>query len=125
MRSSAATRDSTSSWSNVKPGLLLRQVDQDDIGVLARAVEDDMFAVRRDVEAAQVSLVAEMCDLSPLAGAEIDPPEIKRFWDWPVDEMPLIEEAITAGADPQLFLRPGCSDREREIVLLAISSHGL
>ena len=47
---STATRDSTSSSSGGRPPLLLRQVDQDDIGVLSRTVEHEVFPVRRDVE---------------------------------------------------------------------------
>src|SRR4029078_10655934 len=82
----------------------------------------DMVAGRRDVEAAQVSFVGELCDLPSIAGDEIDQPEIQRLWDWPVHEMPLVEETIAPRADPQpsSFFLNG-----REIVLLAVSSDGL
>ena len=59
--------------------LLLRPVDQDDVGVLLRAVEHDVFSVRRDVEAAQASLVGQLCELSLLAGDEIEQPEVRRL----------------------------------------------
>jgi len=46
--------------------LLLRPVDQDDIGVLLRTVEHNVFSVRRNVEAAQAALVRQLCELSLL-----------------------------------------------------------
>lgn len=67
-----------------RPTLLLRQVDQDDIGILKCPIEDNVFPVRRDVEAAQRSLVAEMCDLASLALGEIKQPEVARLRDRPV-----------------------------------------
>ena len=105
--------------------LLPRQVDQDDVGVLPEAVEHDVFPVRRDVEPSQVSLVAETCDLTSLARDEIEQPEVQRFRSWPVHEMRLVQEAIAAGADPQVFPCPGLAGHEWEIVLRAIESHGL
>ena len=44
--------------------LLRRQVDQDDVGVLARAVEDEVVPVRRDVERIQVAAIAEVRELA-------------------------------------------------------------
>ncbi len=88
-------------------------------------VEDDVLSVRRDVEPSQAALVAETCDLPSLALDEIEQPEVQRFRVWPVHEMRLVQEAIAARADPQVFPRPGLADHEREIVLRAIEPHGL
>ena len=41
------------------PLVLFRQIDQDDVRVLPRAVEHDVFPVRRDVERPQGALIAE------------------------------------------------------------------
>ncbi len=84
--------------------LLLRPVDQDDVGVLLRPVEHNVFSVRRDVEAAQAALVRQLCELSLLAGDEIEPPDVQRLRVFPKDEMRFVQEAIAVGADPKIPL---------------------
>ena len=60
--------------------LFFLPLDQDDVAILANAVEDDVCSVRSDVETAQASFVAETGELAPLAADEIEQPEISRFW---------------------------------------------
>ncbi len=55
------------------------QVDQDDVGVLARAVEDQVLAVRRDVERIQEAAIAEVRELAGRVRGEIEQPEVLGF----------------------------------------------
>ena len=56
----------------------VRQVDEDDIRILARAVEDDLLAVGRDVEGQERAVIVEAGELTDRSGGEIQPPEIQR-----------------------------------------------
>jgi hypothetical protein len=72
-----------------------------------------MFSARRDVEAAQASLVRQLGELSLPAGDEIEQPEVRRLGVFPEDEMRLVQGTVAAGADSQGFPRPGLPDSAR------------
>ena len=55
---------------------LFRQIDQHDVRVLARSVEDDLFPVGRDVERPQDAVIAEAGERTGLLRGEIEQPEI-------------------------------------------------
>src|ERR1051326_8814271 len=54
----------------------LRQVNEDDIRVLAQSVEDDPFAVGCDVKCAHGRGIGEMGKLTALPGGQIQNPEV-------------------------------------------------
>src|SRR5262249_28395647 len=53
-----------------------RQVDQDDIGILTVAVEEDRLAVRRDVEALHPKLGPEVRQLAQATRRHVEKPEV-------------------------------------------------
>ena len=58
--------------------LLPRQLEQHDVRVLARTIEDDELAIGRDVEARQRSEVAEACQRPRLLRLQIEEREVLR-----------------------------------------------
>ena len=56
----------------------LRQIDQDDVRVVAQTVEDDFFAIGCDVERADHPIIAEASERVSLLRGEIEHPEIPR-----------------------------------------------
>ena len=55
------------------------QVDQEDVGVLARSVEHEEFPVGGDVEGVQVAAIAEVRELAGCARDEVEEPEVFGF----------------------------------------------
>ena len=52
-------------------------VDQDDVRVFPRAIEHDVFAVRRDVERPERTLIGESGELTGALRGEMEQPEIQ------------------------------------------------
>ena len=85
--------------------LLPRHVDEYYVRILLQAIEDDVLTVGRYIEAAQITFVPEPCDLSSLAGHEVEQPEVPRLGLRSIDEPLLIEKAIAAWTKAQSFAR--------------------
>ena len=87
--------------------LLRRQVDQDDVGVLARAVEDEVLAVRRDVERIQEAAIAEVGELPGRVSGEIEQPEVLGFNVAQVDKAQAARQETVGSAHTDPDLRHG------------------
>jgi hypothetical protein len=74
----------------------LLQIDKDDVRIIARPVEHDLSAVRRNVEPMDVTMVAEPGELARGVRRQIEQPEI-----WPRTASQ-IHQALTAWEEAML-----------------------
>src|SRR5262245_52814643 len=82
---------------------LLPQIDQDDVRILALPIEDNLFAIRGDVERARVERVREPRELMPRVRPQIEQPEPlrpTRNWTLQVHELRRVEKARRSTALP-------------------------
>ena len=77
----------------------LRQIDEDDIRVVTQAVEDDFLAIRRDVECAELAVIAEAGERASLLRGEIEQPEIPRLSAGQVHQTRSIGQEAMAAAE--------------------------
>ncbi len=77
-----------------------RQIDQDDIRVLARSIEHDLLPVRADVERLQAALIAQAGELTLFLRGEIEQPEVGLIARQVHQALSVAQEAIAALSDP-------------------------
>ena len=54
-----------------------RQINQDDVRVLSKAIEQDLLAVGRDVETLHLEALAQVREPAEASGGEIEQPEVE------------------------------------------------
>src|SRR5512142_2066744 len=67
-------------------GASLRQIDKDDIRVLAQTVEDDCLAIGGNIERPHHAVIAQMREGASRVRGEIEQPEISRVRAWHVHQ---------------------------------------
>ena len=77
----------------------LRQIDEDDIRVVPQTVEDDLLAIGRDVERADLAVIAEAGERASLLRGEIEQPEIPRLRAGQVHQTRSIGQEAMAAAE--------------------------
>src|SRR5439155_13986458 len=75
----------------------LRQIDKDDVRIVARPVEHDLFPVGHDIERVYSAEIAEVGELTCGLRSQVEQPEVRCGTGWLEDQTRTIrEEAIAA-----------------------------